>query len=74
METIKTNNMETKVYGIDSSKLFDSIELLSLQEHTITNQQFIEIAEEHGLVWSLNGFTHDYNIDDISHSVYIRII
>lgn len=66
--------METKVYGIDSSKITDPIELLSLQDHTFTNDQFMEIAEEHGLIWSLSGFSHQYNIDDIAHSVYIRII
>lgn len=66
--------METRVYGINASKLIDPIELLSLQEHTLTDDQFIEISEEHGLVWSLNGFSHDYNIDDIPNSVYIRII
>lgn len=65
---------EIRVYGIDSSKLTDHLELLSLQDHTLTDEQFIEIAEEHGLVWSLNGFSHDYNIDDIKSSVYIRII
>lgn len=65
---------ETRVYGIDSSKIFDPIELLALQDHKLSNEQFIEIAEEHGLVWSLNGFSHDYNIDDIVNSVYIRII
>lgn len=66
--------METKVYGIDSSKLIDAIELLSLQDHTLTDDQFVEIAEKHGLIWSLNGFSHQYNIDDIPNSVYIRII
>ena len=67
-------NKETRVYGIDSSKVTDSIELLALQDHTFTDEQLIEIAEEHGLVWTLNGFSHDFNIDDISNSVYIRTI
>ena len=67
-------NNEVRVYGIDSSKITDHLELLSLQDHALTNEQFIEIAEEHGLVWSTNGFAHDYNIDDIPSSVYIRIL
>lgn len=66
--------METKVYGIDSSKLTGQMELLSLQDHTLTDYQFIEIAEKHNLIWSINDFSHQYNIDDISNSVYIRII
>jgi hypothetical protein len=66
--------METRVYGIDSSKIYDHLELISLQENVLSDEYFIEIAEEHGLVWSLKGFSHDYNIDDIPNSVYIRII
>lgn len=65
---------ETKVYGIDATKLTKQIELVSLQDHALTDEKFIEISEEHGLVWSLKGFSHDYNIDDIPHSVYIRVI
>jgi len=66
--------METKVYGINSAKITDPIELLHLQDHTFTNEQFMEIAEGQGYVWSLSGFELNYNIDDIPNSVYIRII
>lgn len=65
---------EVRVYGIDSDKITDHIELLALQDHSLTDEQFIEISEEHGLIWSINGFSHAYNIDDIPNSTYIRII
>lgn len=65
---------EVRVYGIDSDKITDHIELLALQDHSLTDEQFIEISEECGLIWSINGFSHAYNIDDIPNSTYIRII
>jgi len=64
----------TRVYGIDSSLLYDEIELIHLQDGTFTDEQFIEIAEEQGHVWSLKGFQHQYNIDDVASTIYIRII
>lgn len=66
--------MEKRVYGIDSNKLDNPFEFLSLQDLAITDERFIELAEEHGFVWSLNGFSLSYNIDDIPNSVYIRIL
>ena len=71
---MKVYKSETRVYGIDSSKIYDHLELISLQESVLSDECFMEIAEEHGLVWSLKGFSHDYNIDDISSTIYIRII
>ena len=65
---------EVRVYGIDSDKITDHLELLALQDHSLTDEQFIEISEEHGLIWSINGFSHAYNINDIPNSTYIRII
>jgi len=65
---------EVRVYGIDSDKITDHLELLALQDHSLTDEQFIEISEKCGLIWSINGFSHAYTIDDISNSTYIRII
>jgi hypothetical protein len=65
---------DVRVYGINSDMITDHLELLALQDHSLTDEQFIQISEEHGLIWSINGFSHAYNIDDISYSIYIRII
>jgi len=65
---------EVRVYGIDSDKITDHLELLALQDHSLTDEQFIEISEKCGLIWSINGFSHAYNINEISNSTYIRII
>ena len=65
---------EIKVYGIDSSNIYDDIELLCLQDHKLTDAQFIEIAEEQGNIWSLKGYELAHNIDDIPHTMYIRFI
>ena len=65
---------EVRVYGIDSDKITDHLELFALRDHSLTDEQFIEISEAHGLIWSINGFSHAYNIDDIYYSIYIRII
>lgn len=65
---------EIKVYGIDSSKIYDGITLTRLQDHELSDKEFMNLSEAHGLVWSLKGFAHAYNIDDISYDIYIRFI
>jgi hypothetical protein len=40
----------------------------------LSDEEFMEIAEKHGLVWSLKGFEHDYNINDIKEQIIIRFI
>jgi len=53
----------TRVYGIDIDKLskpkLDIINNKGFDK--ITDTEFIEIAEQDGLVWSLNGFQNDFN-------------
>jgi hypothetical protein len=70
----KVSDVNVKVYGIDSDKINDHLELLALQDHSLTDEQFIEISEKCGLIWSIDGFSHAYNINEISNSTYIRII
>jgi len=68
------NNLlvETAVYLIDLH-LID----LSTSHSNLSNDEFMDIAEEQGTVYSLNGFTDAYNTNQLDnlivHSV-IRII
>lgn len=68
--------MEARVYGVDYEKVFDDVDCLTGigSGITIPDNEFIEIAEKQGYVWSLNGFQHDYNISDIKDTIVIRII
>jgi hypothetical protein len=67
-------NNEIRVYGIDLDKIYDGLEHQRIIDFELTNEEFIEIAESHGLIWSLKGFEHQYNIDDIKSQTLIRII
>ena len=59
---------EIRVYGIDVS----NIELENLGN--VSDEQWIDIAEENGLVWSLQGFAEQFNDMNInSNNVLIRI-
>ena len=59
--------MKIKVYAINISDL--DIDVLSL-----TDDQFIEEAEQQGLVWSLKGFESAFNSEEVSSQWFIRII
>lgn len=58
-----------RVYAIDTNLVDDE-----LMYDQLTNEQFTDIAEEHGLIWSLSGFEHAVNLSNFSDSYYIRII
>jgi hypothetical protein len=66
--------METKVYGVNLDLILDGLEHQRLVDFELSDTEFMEIAESHGLVWSLKGFEHDHNIDDIHRQVIIRFI
>lgn len=66
--------MEYRVYGIDSYKLTDSTELTKLVGGSLTDDEFIEISQEQGNVWSLKDFEREYNYDHIKNSIFIRFI
>lgn len=58
---------EIKVYGIDVSDI--DIDVLSFND-----EQFMDEAEQQGLVWSLKGFEGAFNNEEIPYDVFIRII
>jgi hypothetical protein len=66
--------METKVYGVNLDLILDGLEHQRLVEFSVSDSEFMEIAETHGFVWSLKGFEHEYNISDLHQQILIRII
>lgn len=70
------NEIEMKVYGVDIDKVYkENVNLLNpLKDNYLGDDEFMEISEEHGLIWTLEGFAYAYNNDDIERSVYIRFI
>lgn len=62
--------METKVYGIDTNKIELTWDLWSM-----SNNDFMTLAEEQGNVWSLGGFESAFNSEEINdENFFIRII
>lgn len=58
-----------RVYGIN----IDDTELENINE--ISNDQWQDIAEDSGLVWTLSGFAHQFNEQMINtESILIRFI
>lgn len=66
--------METKVYGVNLDLILDGLEHQRLIDFEVSDDEFMEIAEEHGLIWTLKGFEHGYNSADINDQTLIRII
>lgn len=66
--------MNTRVYGVNLDLILDGIEHQRLVEFELSDDEFTEIAKAHGLVWSLKGFEHAYNISDLHQQILIRII
>lgn len=66
--------MNTRVYGVNLDLILDGIEHQRLVDFELSDEEFTEIAEEHGLVWSLKGFEHAYNISGLHQQILIRII
>jgi hypothetical protein len=60
---------ETRVYAIDLLFASDIVNIRSL-----SNEEFINRAEDQGLVWSLNGFEEFYNKEQIPDTWFIRFI
>ena len=58
-----------RVYGIN----IDDTELEDINE--ISNDRWQDIAEEHGLVWTLSGFAYQFNESRIdTDGIFIRFI
>ena len=58
--------MRTRVYAIDLYELDDEI--------PIGGDEFMDIAERQGKVWTLEGFEKAFNNEEISDQWIIRII
>lgn len=41
---------------------------------SLSDEEFMDVAEEQGLVYTLKGFEWDFNNENISDTWYIRII
>ena len=59
-----------RIYGIYA---YDD-DIIAMDKNKISDEEFISMAEEQGLVWSLKGFENAFNSSDISDTWYIRII
>jgi hypothetical protein len=66
--------METKVYGVNLDLILDGLEHQRLVDFELSDEEFMEIAESHGLIWNLKDFEHGYNSADIKEQILIRII
>ena len=64
----------SRVYGVNLDIIRDGLVYQRLVDFEVSDDEFMEIAEEHGLIWSLKDFEHDYNSSDIHEQVLIRII
>ena len=59
--------METKVYGIE----LNSIGETNIKK--LSDEEFMEMAESQGNVWSLKGFEADFNEDYLNqNNLFIR--
>lgn len=57
--------MKTRVYAIDPSSVLDM---------PITDEEFMDEAEQQGLVWTLEGFEKAFNNEEVSDQWIIKII
>ena len=76
-ELIKNQNdqQEIRVYGINVDQIWDGLELSSIIDPKSPNDQFMEIAEAQGNVWSLQGFQSAFNNDELSSfNLFIKIV
>lgn len=61
---------EIRVYGIDpNSMIYDN-----RQPNDLSNNEFIEESEKQGFIWSLGGFSDDFNNEMVPYDLIIRFI
>jgi hypothetical protein len=58
--------MKTRIYAID----LDQVDFVT----DFTDEEFIEIAERQGKVWTLEGFERSFNNEEVSDQWVIRVI
>ena len=61
--------MKTRVYAIDLYELDTEIPVWDLND-----EEFIDMAEQQGKVWTLQGFENAFNNEQISDTWIIRIV
>lgn len=61
--------MKTRVYAIDLYELESEIPVWDIE-----NDEFIDLAEQQGKVWTLEGFEKAFNNEQISDTWIIRIV
>lgn len=61
--------MKTRVYAIDLYELDTEIPVWDIE-----NDEFIDLAEQQGKVWTLEGFEKAFNNEQISDTWIIRIV
>lgn len=63
---------ETRVYLIDLTNDFSGVDVGNW--NNITDEQWIQLSEEQGNVFSLDGFQKQFNNELIGYETYIRFI
>ncbi len=61
--------MKTRVYAIDLYELDTEIPVWDLND-----EEFMDMAEQQGKVWTLQGFENAFNNEQISETWIIRIV
>ena len=61
--------MKTRVYAIDLYELDTEIPVWDLND-----EEFMDMAEQQGKVWTLDGFEKAFNNEQISDTWIIRIV
>jgi hypothetical protein len=62
--------MKHRVYGIDQA----GDDIINTDVTSLSDEEFMDIAEKQGHVWTLNGFEKAFNHEGISETWIIRII
>jgi hypothetical protein len=63
---------ETRVYVIDLNNDTSEVEIGNW--NNLTNEQWIDLSERQGYVFSLEGFQKAFNNEEIPYDTYIRFI
>jgi hypothetical protein len=64
-----------KVYGIDLNRVSNELEMMLLDCYLdLSDNEWIAISEQQGLVYTLIGYTHGHNLGDLPDSMQIRFI
>ena len=63
---------ETRVYLIDLTNDFSGVDVGNW--NNLTDEQWIQLSEEQGNVFSLDGFQKQFNNELIQYETYIRFI